>query len=159
MPSNVKRTCPFQSSKTSWGILAILLSFLLAVPALSGDLHVVKMVIDGDTLLVGPRAKVRLIGVSAPEGKEPFGPKATECLREILADNRVRLEAGAEPRGRYRQLLAHVFTEEGTYVNAELLRRGCAKLMVIGLNTGHLDELVAAQTEAWEKGRGLWGGW
>ena len=26
-----------------------------------------------------------------------------------------------------------------------LLRRGCAKLMVIGLNTGHLDELVRAQ--------------
>jgi len=46
----------------------------------------------------------------------------------------VRLEVGAESRDRYRRLLAHVYTEGGLYVNAELLRQGCAKLMVLGAN-------------------------
>ena len=138
---------------------AVLLVLLLAAPALSGDLYKVKKIIDGYTVQLAHGVRARLLGVRAPESKEPFGTRARECLAEILADGRVRLEAGAEPRDRQRRLMAHLFTEDGLYVNAELLRRGCAKLMVLGLNTGRLEELVAAQQEAWKEGRGLWGGW
>lgn len=133
-----------------------LLALLLAAPAVAGELYTVHKVIDVGTIRVGHGVRVRLIGVNAPESKEPFGPKATECLQDILADNRVRLEVGLEPRDRYRRLLAHVFTEAGTYVNAELLRRSCAKLMVIGANISHLYQLVKAQEEARRTQRGVW---
>ena len=104
-----------------------------------------------------------MIGVNAPEthhptrGQEPFGPEATQCLKDILGGQKVRLEIGVEPRDRYRRLLAHVYTEGGLYVNAELLRRGCAILFVIGANAGgHLNELAAAQDIARKAKRGVW---
>ena len=56
-------------------------------------------VIDGDTLRLASGGKVRLIGVNAPERKEPLGPMATQCLRDILGGQRVRLEVGVETVG------------------------------------------------------------
>lgn len=81
---------------------------------------------------------------------------ATKCLKDILAGQMVRLEIGVEPRDRYGRQLAHAYTEGGAYVNAELLRRGCAKLMVIGANVSHLFELVKAQEDARRSQRGVW---
>jgi len=66
------------------------------------------------------------------------------------------LEVGVEPRDRYGRTLAHVYTVGGVYVNAELLRRGCAKLLVIGPNVSHIYELVKAQEEARGARRGVW---
>ena len=81
---------------------------------------------------------------------------AARCLKNILGGQRVRLEVGVEPKDRYGRMLAHVYTEDGQYVNAELLRRGCAKLMVIGANVSHLFGLVKAQEEARKAQRGVW---
>ncbi|MDA2932633.1 thermonuclease family protein, partial [Nitrospinae bacterium AH-259-F20] len=79
-----------------------------------------------------------------------------QCLKDILAGQMVRLEIGVEPRDRYKRLLAHVYTKDGLYVNAELLRRGCAKLMVIGANVSHLFQLVKAQEGARKAKAGVW---
>lgn len=98
-----------------------------------------------------------MIGVNAPERKEWLGSMATKCLKDILGGQRVRLEVGVEPRDRYKRLLAHVYTKDGLYVNAELLRRGCAILFVIGANAGgHLNELATAQDIAIKAKRGVW---
>ncbi len=113
--------------------------------------------IDGDTLRLVSWGRVRLIGVNAPELKEKLGPMAARCLKNILGGQRVRLEVGVEPKDRYGRMLAHVYTEDGQYVNAELLRRGCAKLMVIGANVSHLFGLVKAQEEARKAISGVWG--
>lgn len=120
-------------------------------------------VVDGTTLQLTSGELARLIGVSAPppphppEGQEPFGPEAAQCLKGIIGGQRVRMEAGIEPRDSEGRLLAHVYTERGIYVNAELLRRGCAKLFIHGPNTGQLLKLVAAQEEARKARRGVWG--
>ncbi|MDA2916660.1 thermonuclease family protein [Nitrospinae bacterium AH_259_B05_G02_I21] len=106
---------------------------------------------------------MRLIGADTPElhhprrGREPYGREAKACLVSILNGQKVRLKIGADPRDRYGRTLAHLWTEKGVHVNKELLRRGCGRLMVIGANTGHLSELVAAQEEARAAKRGLWG--
>jgi len=119
-------------------------------------------VIDGDTIRLGSGERVRLLGINAPEvhhptrGQEPFGPEATQCLKDILGGQRVRLERDLEVRDRYGRLLAHIWTEKGVHVNAELLRRGCAKLMVIGANVSHLFKLVKAQEEAINDKKGVW---
>ncbi len=117
----------------------------------------VAQVIDGDTIRLTSGERVRLIGVNAPERKEWLGSMATKCLKDILGGQRVRLEVGVEPRDRYKRLLAHVYTKDGLYVNAELLRRGCAILFVIGANAGgHLNELATAQDIAIKAKRGVW---
>lgn len=126
------------------------------VGALPAGPHVAQ-VIDGDTIRLASGERVRLIGVNSPERKERLGSMATQCLKDILGGQRVRLEVGVEPRDRYRRLLAHVYTKDGLYVNAELLRRGCAKLMVIGANVSHLFQLVKAQEEARKAKVGVWG--
>jgi micrococcal nuclease len=101
--------------------------------------------------------------VDAPEtnhptrGQEPFGAEASQCLKDIIGGQRIRLERDADERDRYGRLLAHVHTESGVYVNEELLQRGCAKLFVIGANVSHIFELVKAQEEARKKGIGMWG--
>lgn len=143
--------------------MLILITLLLVTPATAGDLQSVRRVVDGDTVVMASRERVRLIGVNSPElhhptkGREPYGREAKACLMDILNGQKVRLEVGVEPRDRYGRTLAHIHTEGGQYVNAELLRRGCGRLMVIGANVGHLDELVGAQNEARRAGRGLWG--
>lgn len=119
-------------------------------------------VIDGDTIRLASGERVRLIGVNAPEThhpripKEPYGDEATQCLKDILGGQRVRLEVGVDPRDRYKRLLAHVYTESGVYVNSELLKMGCAKLFVMGANVNHLFELVKAQEKGRREQRGVW---
>ncbi len=55
-------------------------------------------VVDGDTIIVGARERVRLIGVDTPETKHPqkpveyFGREATAFTRKMVQGKRVRLE-------------------------------------------------------------------
>jgi micrococcal nuclease len=46
---------------------------------------------DGDTIEVG-KIPIRLNGVSAPELKEPFGPKSKRFMRDLVLGKRVRCE-------------------------------------------------------------------
>ena len=75
------------------------LTLLLAAPVLAGELHTVQRVIDGDTVVMASGERVRLIGVNAPERRKPLGPMATQCLKDILGGQRIRLEVGVEPVG------------------------------------------------------------
>ena len=69
----------------------------------------------------------------------------------------VRLEYDVQRRDRYRRLLAYVYLEDGTFVNAELLRQGYAQLLTIPPDVKYVDLFVRLQKEAREAGRGLWG--
>ncbi len=52
--------------------------------------------------------------------------------------------------------MAYVYLEDGTFVNAELVRQGYAQLLTIPPNVKHADLFVQLQKEAREAGRGLW---
>ncbi len=60
--------------------------------------RLVTRVVDGDTIIVGARERVRLIGVDTPETKHPqkpveyFGREATAFTRKMVQGKRVRLE-------------------------------------------------------------------
>lgn len=116
----------------------------------------VTKVIDGDTFHLASGESVRIVGIDAPERDDPFGPMATKCLKDILNGQKVRIVPATEPRDKYGRMLAWVYTEDGTFVNVELLRRGCAWLMVIPPNFEHLKERVSAQEAAKGFKRGVW---
>ncbi len=158
--------------------LFILLPFLLfqtSVPAAAQDRFFVQRVIDGDTFKLTNGERVRLIGVDTPEAKLndklkrdakrtkqdaktilAQGQKSKEFAKKILEGKRVRLEFDIQPRDRYGRLLAYVYLENGTFVNAELLKQGYAQLMTIPPNVKYKDLFLKLQKEAREKQRGLW---
>lgn len=128
----------------------------------AGLAAVVQRVVDGDTVVLAGGERVRYIGVDTPELHHPRRPvewyarEAKEFNRRLVAGKRVRLELDVQKRDRYRRLLAYVYLEDGTFVNAELLRQGYAQLLTIPPNVQHADLFVRLQREAREAGRGLW---
>ncbi len=148
--------------------LALLLTLLLAPVASQGDSAVVQVVrvIDGGTIQVccvfGDRVTVRYVGVDTPEihhpmiGVERAGKEASEANRKLVDGKTVRLEFDVQEQDRYGRLLAYVYLEEGTFVNAWLVQHGYAAVMTVPPNVKHQELFLRLQREAREEGRGLW---
>ena len=122
--------------------------------------------VDGDTIWVelnGQREKVRYIGMDAPETQHPvkgvqeYGHEAKAANRKLVESKTVRLEFDVGRRDRYGRLLAYVYLEDGTFVNAWLVEHGFAQVMTVPPNVKHQDLFLNLQREAREAGRGLWG--
>ena len=89
--------------------------------------------VDGDTIIVniaGVKERVRLIGVDTPETKHPrkpvqrFGKEASMFTANMVEGKKVRLEFDQNQRDRYKRLLAYVYLEDGTFLNAEIIKQG-----------------------------------
>jgi micrococcal nuclease len=133
---------------------------------LQGELKVTK-VIDGDTFWIIDeelkKAKIRLIGVDAPESRNafkkkigPYGKESKQYLKNLILDKKVRLAYDVDSTDQYGRTLAYVYLEDGTFVNAELVKNGYAMLMTIPPNVKFADVFVKLQQEARENNRGLW---
>jgi micrococcal nuclease len=123
--------------------------------------------IDGDTIEIGVAGKiekVRLIGVDTPETVDPrkpvefFGNEASEFAGKLVEGKKVVLrdELGGQDRDKYGRLLRYVYLEDGTFVNAEIIRQGYGHAYVV-FPFSHMEEFRAYEWQAREKGLGLWG--
>lgn len=123
----------------------------------------VRRVVDGDTVVLSTGERVRYIGVDTPELHHPRKPvefyarEAKEFNRRLVDGKKVRMEFDVQRYDRFRRLLAYVYLEDGTFVNAELLRQGYAQLLTIPPNVKYVDLFTRSQREAREAQRGLWG--
>lgn len=137
---------------------AALLLTLTAAPARA---QMVERVIDGDTIVVDGVGRVRLIGVDTPETVSPgrpvefFGREASAFTRRLLEGRRVRLEYDRERRDRYGRTLAYVHLADGTFANAEIIRRGYGHAYT-RFPFRHLDRFRRLEREARSAGRGFW---
>lgn len=119
-------------------------------------------VVDGDTVVLQAIGTVRLIGIDTPETVDPrkpveyFGREASEYLRAMLAGRAVRLEYDQTRRDRYGRTLAYLYLADGRFVNLEMVRQGYAHAYV-KYPFRLMDEFVAAEHEAREANRGMWG--
>jgi micrococcal nuclease len=126
----------------------------------------VERVVDGDTVVVrvdGRDERVRYIGMDTPESVKPgtpvqcFAEAAAAANRRLVGGRSVRLVPDAEARDRYGRLLAYVYREpDGLFVNAELVRRGYARLLTIPPNVAHAGQMRRLARRARAAGRGLW---
>ncbi len=123
-------------------------------------------VVDGDTIWVelnGEREKIRYIGIDAPETNHPtkgvqeYGAEAKAANRSLVGGKTVRLEFDVERRDKYGRLLAYVYLEDGTFVNAWLVEHGFAQIMTVPPNVKHQDLFLNLQRESRTARRGLWG--
>lgn len=140
----------------------------------------VVRVVDGDTFeaRIGDEVEdVRLIGVDTPETVKPgepvqcYGPQASHFAHREFEGRRLRLVFGAERRDVYDRLLAYVYlpapagvsdnpkrpAQRERFLNAELLRRGLARTLVIPPNVRYAERFEALERGAARAGRGLWG--
>ncbi|WP_432776849.1 thermonuclease family protein [Brevibacillus gelatini] len=133
-------------------------------PQANGEMTAtVKRVVDGDTFELASGEKVRMIGIDTPETVkpnhpvEPYGKEASNYTKELLTGKQVTLKFDVEPYDKYKRLLAYVYLEDGTFVNEKLVRDGYARIMTIPPNVAMADVFLAAEREAREANRGLWG--
>jgi len=138
-------------------------------PAPAPGWYEVVRVVDGDTVVVEPNPSpasergrtVRLIGVDTPETVHPskpvehFGREASAFTKRMAAGRRVRLEFDQERQDRYGRTLAYVYLEDGTLLNAELIRQGYGHAYT-RFPFRYLEEFRALEREAREQRRGLW---
>jgi endonuclease YncB( thermonuclease family) len=123
---------------------------------------VAKRVIDGDTLELSTGETVRLIGVDTPETKDPrkpvqyFGKEATAFTQRTVAGKRVHLEHDQQRHDKYGRTLAYVYLENGTFVNAEIIKQGYG-FAYTRYPFKYLEEFRKLEREAREAKRGLWG--
>ncbi|GAA5203619.1 thermonuclease family protein [Microbacterium jejuense] len=126
----------------------------------------VTYVFDGDTIeAVDPgtdeRTRVRLIGIDTPEGTptpECWAGEARAHLSELLPEGAtVWASPDAELRDRYDRALLYLWTDDGRFVNYELMAAGDAEALRIAPNTAHAELFAAAQAEAEASQAGRWG--
>ncbi|MDI9364180.1 MAG: thermonuclease family protein [Flavobacterium sp.] len=133
----------------------------------SSEYLLVTKVVDGDTFWADndtkDGVKVRLIGIDAPESRKTskkevgyFGKEAKTYLTNLLSGKSVRLEYDLNRTDQYGRTLAYVYLQDGTFVNAELVKNGFAMTLTIPPNVKFANEFVKLQEEARENNRGLW---
>jgi micrococcal nuclease len=131
----------------------------------------VVYVSDGDTIgvrLDGRVTRIRLLGIDAPETKDPrgsvecFGPQASAIATRLLPRRTVvtvLADPSQDERDRFGRLLAYVFRPgERTPVNETLIAEGAARVYVFRRNRPfrRLAAFRAAESSARAAGRGLW---
>lgn len=137
----------------------------LALWASAEEFHTVHWVDDGDTIVLDDGAKIRYIGINAPEiahdnlPAEPFGPEASLFNRKLVLHQAIRLQLDRERTDRFQRVLAYVFLKDGAFVNQELVRSGLAHVLYVSPNIACNALLLKTQQEAMTAGKGMWRNW
>jgi micrococcal nuclease len=131
--------------------------------SLSEGTYLVLRAVDGDTLELANRARVRLIGVDAPETvhpwrpPEPFGREAAAFTRRQVQGRNVRLRFDKHRVDRYGRYLAYVYVE-GVLLNEQLILRGLSRAETrFAYDAGMQRRFRAAEQQARRERRGMWG--
>ena len=121
----------------------------------------VQRVIDGDTIELDRGERIRLIGVDTPEMNDrrpavrALAQEAAAFVRRSVEGKPVGLEYDRVPRDRYGRTLAYVYLEDGTFLNAEIIRQGYG-FAYTRFPFKYLEEFRRLQREARDTHRGLW---
>jgi micrococcal nuclease len=129
----------------------------------------VKRVIAGATIMLDSGERVRLIGVDTPERVdrrrpvERFGKEASGFTRSMVKGKRVRLEfdaanaaQGHKDNTQQRRPAAYVFLEDGTLLNAEIIRQGYG-FALTRYPFSRMEEFRRLERDARKERWGLWG--
>jgi len=128
-----------------------------------GEYEVEKCV-DGDTLTLKNKVKIRLIGANTPETVkpnspvEPWGPEASQFTKKVVAanNNRVRITYDGTPTDKYGRTLAMVWVGN-TLLNEVLIRNGLARAeLQYNYSKEMKARFQAAENDAKRKRLGIW---
>ena len=104
---------------------------------------------------------MRLIGVDTPETKHPrkpvqyFGKEASMFIANMAEGKKVRLDFDQNQRDKYKRLLAYVYLEDGTFLNAEIIKKGYGHAYT-KFPFKYMNEFREYEMKARVRKRGLW---
>lgn len=131
-----------------------------------GEKGRVVRVIDGDALVLNTGQSVRLIGIEAPAPErrdrpgQAYAKESSRLLEDMALGRDVELRYAGLTRDRYDRALAHVFTDDALgpplWLNAEMVRRGGARVRIYPDTAAGSAPLLLAEEEARGGALGLW---
>jgi len=129
-----------------------------------GGAHVVQSVVDGDTVVLESGKQVRFVGIQAPKlplgrkgfKKWPLADEAKAHLEKKALGKTVTLHFGGARQDRHGRILAHLITEDGLWLQGEMLKNGLARVYTFPDNRAVVPDLLAAEREARTNNRGIW---
>lgn len=134
--------------------LSILLLLPVACKQPANTVSVIR-VIDGDTIVIEGGYHVRYIGIDSPESDEYYYSEAKQINTDLIAGKQVRLESDVTDKDKYGRLLRYVFVDE-TFINAEMVRQGCAWSSAFPPDIKYQVFLEAMEKEARKLKSGFW---
>ncbi len=124
-------------------------------------LRKVTRVVDGDTIVLDGNERIRLIGVDTPETVHPkkpveyFGKEASDFTKRMVEGKQVRLESYKRGSDKYGRSLAYVYLEDGTCLNAEIIKQGYG-FAYTKFPFEKMEKFRKYEREAREQKKGLW---
>lgn len=162
--------------------MLLAVSAAASTAAAAGDLEpwgtaAVVRVVDGDTVVLDRPVvidenrvtegalQVRLVGIQAPKlalGRSgfaawPLAELARRTLEELTLGRRLTLSFGGRRLDRHGRLLAHLFDQDGVWIQGRILGRGMARVYGFADNRARLGDMLALEDEARAARRGIWG--
>ena len=141
----------------------------LSAPAAAQDLTAggtsrVTAVVDGDTVMLENGTEVRLVGIQAPKlplgrrsfAKWPLADAAKSVLEALALNRTVALRYGGRRQDRHGRALAHLFRDDGLWLQGELLDQGMARVYSFRDNRARIAEMLAHEHAARAARRGIW---
>jgi len=123
----------------------------------AGPKGVVAEVTSGDAVVLRGGQVVRLAGVEAPKGDDPFAAEAREALARLVLGQEVQVMYGGARQDAYGRVLAHLkLIRGGAWVEKALLQAGDARVRTYADNRALARPMLDAEARARLKGRGLW---
>ncbi|MCC2033681.1 thermonuclease family protein [Microbacterium allomyrinae] len=126
-----------------------------------GDTIEARMQEPNDIVTTADPIRIRLIGIDTPEGAptpECWAEEARAHLIELLPEGATVWAApDADTWDDYQRRLFNLWTDDGRFVNHELVAAGSAEAIRVWPNVAFYDLLDDAQTHAEASGAGQWG--
>jgi len=125
-------------------------------------------VVDGDTVIVDPAPdgapQIRLVGIQAPKlplGRKgfkawPFSSRSKTHLEKLVLGRAVTLYFGGTRMDRHGRHLAHLFRDDGTWVQGHMLAGGMARVYSFADNRAVVPAMLARERGARKANRGIW---
>jgi micrococcal nuclease len=126
-----------------------------------GDTIEARMQSANDVVTTERPIRIRLIGVDTPEGTpspECWADEARTHLAQLLPEGSTIWAApDVDTWDDYDRRLFYLWTDDGRFVNHELVAAGDARALRVWPNVEHEDLLAGAQARAEASGAGRWG--
>ena len=125
----------------------------------------VTQIVDGDTVVLADGRQVRLVGIQAPKlplGRKGFEPwplagEAKAELGRLALGRELRLGFGGRRQDRHGRILAHLYDQDGLWIQGVLLEQGLARVYSFADNRALVAQMLARERRARSEWRGIWG--
>lgn len=128
----------------------------------SREKAIVAKVIDGDTIELSDKRKIRYIGINSFEMNDErleikcLAEKAREANRNLVENKEIEMEKDVSDTDKYGRLLRYVWID-GILVNEELVKNGWAEVSSFPPDIKYQERFRIEQIKAKLNDLGIWG--